>query len=172
MKEKGWLFHWKEQLQKWKKWQYVLLVLFLGIVIMLLPSCKKDEVTEMEVVKENETEALQKQLEEILSMIHGAGRVRVLLSLREDSRYTYQSDVDLYTEDNQVEQSEKTVLVRNRDGAESAVVVGIQYPLYQGAVVICDGADSAAVKLNIVNAVADLTGLGSDKISVIKMQGK
>ncbi len=39
----------------------------------------------------------------------------------------------------------------------------------QGCVVICEGADSAAVRLDVTNAVAAHTGLGSDKICVMKM---
>ena len=39
----------------------------------------------------------------------------------------------------------------------------------QGCVVVCEGADSAAVRLDVTNAVAAYTGLGSDKICVMKM---
>ena len=39
-----------------------------------------------------------------------------------------------------------------------------------GCVVVCEGADSPAVRLEVTNAVAAYTGLGSDKISVIKMK--
>ncbi len=40
----------------------------------------------------------------------------------------------------------------------------------EGAVVACDGAENAAVKLCVINAVSAYTGLGSDKISVIKLK--
>ena len=39
-----------------------------------------------------------------------------------------------------------------------------------GCVVVCAGADSPAVRLDVTNAVAAYTGLGSDKISVMKMK--
>ena len=39
-----------------------------------------------------------------------------------------------------------------------------------GAVVVCQGADQAGVRLDVTNAVAAYTGLVSDKISVIKMK--
>ena len=39
-----------------------------------------------------------------------------------------------------------------------------------GAVVVCDGADAAAVRLYVTNAVMSYTGLGSDRITVIKMK--
>ena len=38
----------------------------------------------------------------------------------------------------------------------------------EGCVVVCEGADSAAVRLNVTNAVTAYTGLGSDKICVLK----
>ena len=39
----------------------------------------------------------------------------------------------------------------------------------KGAVIVCDGAESAAVRLDILHAVTSYTGLGSDKITVLKM---
>ena len=41
-----------------------------------------------------------------------------------------------------------------------------------GAVVVCDGADSASVTLEIVNAVSAYTGLGSNRIIVLKMKNQ
>ena len=38
-----------------------------------------------------------------------------------------------------------------------------------GCVVVCEGADSPVVRLEVTNAVAAYTGLGSDKISIFKM---
>ena len=40
----------------------------------------------------------------------------------------------------------------------------------EGAVVICTGAEQSAVRLSVTNAVSAYTGLGSDKIRVIKMK--
>lgn len=39
-----------------------------------------------------------------------------------------------------------------------------------GAVVVCAGADDPRVRLDVTNAVAAYTGLGSDKITVMKMK--
>lgn len=40
----------------------------------------------------------------------------------------------------------------------------------EGAVVLCAGAEESAVRLSVTNAVSAYTGLGSDKITVIKMK--
>ena len=39
-----------------------------------------------------------------------------------------------------------------------------------GVVVVCEGADSAAVRLRITQAVGTYTGLGSDRITILKSQ--
>lgn len=40
----------------------------------------------------------------------------------------------------------------------------------EGAVVLCDGARSAQVRLDVTKAVMSYTGLGSDRIAVMKMK--
>lgn len=40
----------------------------------------------------------------------------------------------------------------------------------EGAVVLCDGARSAQVRLDVTRVVMSYTGLGSDKIAVMKMK--
>ena len=67
-------------------------------------------------------------------------------------------------------EDEKTVLVTGADRSESGLVRTSRSPVYQGAVVVCRGADSPAVRLAIVEAVANATGLGTDRITVLKMK--
>lgn len=40
-----------------------------------------------------------------------------------------------------------------------------------GVIVVCRGADSAAVRLDILRAVGSCTGFGSDKITILKLAG-
>lgn len=40
----------------------------------------------------------------------------------------------------------------------------------EGAVIVCTGADDTGVQLKVTNAVSAYTGLGSDKIRVMKMK--
>ena len=53
-------------------------------------------------------------------------------------------------------------------GQQDVVITQQRYPLYQGAVVVCQGAGKASVRLAVTEAIAALTGLTSDKISVVK----
>ena len=98
----------------WNKladYKYPLLVLFLGVCILLIPSHSE---------KRENSEVPDNTLETVLAVSDGVGRVRVLLS------------------DN-------------------------------GVVVVCDGADKAAVRLDILRAIGSYTGFGADRITVLKM---
>ena len=64
------------------------------------------------------------------------------------------------------------MLVSDENGDQVPIVIKVDQPIYKGALIVCEGADRAAVKLDIIRAVSGLTGLGSDKISVIKMKRK
>ena len=41
-----------------------------------------------------------------------------------------------------------------------------------GAVIVCEGADNPTVKLDILRAIGSYTGLGSDKITILKMSNQ
>ena len=154
-----------------KKYSYVLLILGIGIVLMLLPS--GGAATESSQVHSETTPAqpsTQEALEEILSQIQGAGRVRVLLTIARGESIQYQTDEDSVTGTDSTSVKIKTVIVNDAGKAQQGLVQQIDPPEYLGAVVVCQGADSAAVRLAIMEAVADATGLTMDRISVLKMK--
>lgn len=109
---------------------------------------------------------LQTGLEEILSQIQGAGRVRVLLTQREGERTVYQTDEDSTSSGIRSD----TVLLNGSDRSQTGLVQQVNPPTYLGAVIVCQGADSASVRLAIVSAVGSVTGLSTDKITVLKMK--
>ena len=43
-------------------------------------------------------------------------------------------------------------------------------PQYRGALVVCDGGNNDRVRLAVIDAVSVLTGLGADRIAVVKWQ--
>lgn len=155
-----------------KKYRYVMLVLLAGLVLMLLPSGEQKQeaaVPFSESTPEQERD-LQASLGQILSMIEGAGKVQVLLTEATGQRTHYQTDEDISTGESSSDTRKETVVITNGSRAESGLVRQVDPPVYQGAIVICQGADSAAVRLAIVEAVANATGLSSNRISVLKMK--
>ena len=141
-----------------KKYRFVLLVALVGMVLLCLPTGGSKKI---ETVADTPTEeSMEARLERILKKIEGAGDVAVMLTEANGEEIIYQTDGD----------GEDTVLVTDDSRSQQGLVRTRQPPVYRGAVVICRGADSPAVRLAIVEAVAHVTGLTSDKISVLKMK--
>ena len=136
-----------------------------GLAILLLPTGGKTPEPEP-LVKAEAMESMEERLETILSGIAGAGRVEVLLTEEEGRQTLYQTDV----QSDESRRTEDTVLVEDAARTETGLVRQTLEPKYRGAVVLCDGADSSAVKLAIVEAVGCVTGLGADRICVLKRQ--
>jgi len=138
----------------------LLLALAAGLVLLLVPfGSGKEEKSETDLTApvfslKDEEARLKEQLEKI----SGAGRVSVLLSVGGSaSRELAQS-------------GDETLVVSSGSGkGEEVVVLYYVNPEYTGAVIVCDGASSSSVRLEITRAVASFTGLSTDKIRVIQM---
>ena len=61
-------------------------------------------------------------------------------------------------------------VVSNGNCGETPVTVKRVLPVFRGAVVLCDGADDASVRLSVTQAVSTVCGIGADKVTVLKMQ--
>ena len=153
------------------KYRYAALILLIGIGLMLLPegiSSKKTET--IAVNKQPETVSDSEQLAMILEQIHGAGKVQVLLSVKTGEEVLYQTDTKTDSSENADTHHVDTVIVSDSGRQESGLVRQIIPPVYLGAVVVCEGGDSSAIRLEITEAVSKITGLGADRIVVLKMK--
>lgn len=150
-----------------KKYRYALLILILGIILMLIPTGKKQskETTVVDTQSVN-TYSVSDELSEILSKIEGVGKAQVMLTVSTGEETIYQSDSDGAIDS----QDRTTVTVTDGDRNETGLIRQINPPVYLGAIVVCQGADSPSVRLEIVEAVSRITGLGTDRISVLKMK--
>lgn len=156
------------------RYKYVLLVAALGAALLAWPSEKPPTNAAAAPAAPGAESAgeLEQQLEEILGKMAGVGRVDVLLTLHsgrelvlaQDSTLRYSGDVQA---PDSYDRTTDTVIVSG-GGAGDVVVTQQRFPLYRGALVVCDGGGSDSVRLEIIGAVSALTGLGADKISVVK----
>ena len=153
------------------KYKYALLIFLIGFVLMIIPGNKQQNEVSTEVPHNSDISVnIEKQLEEILSYVQGAGNVKVMLKQITGEETIYQTDTEAdHTESASCEKVE-TILIQDDQRAETGLVKQVNPPKYQGAVVLCQGADDPSVKLMIADAVSKITGLGLDKIAVLKMK--
>lgn len=161
-KAKGWIY----------RFRYPILVLLIGLVLLTVPSRAKlsantqtDPVTPTPAVPNT-----AQQLTEILQQIQGVGKVKVLLTVSKGEQTKYQEDEDHAVSENESNIRTETVIIRDAEDNESALITQVIPPEYLGAIVVCEGADNANVKLAVLEAVSKATGLRSDRISVLKMK--
>jgi len=153
----------KQQLINYiKKYQYVFIILLIGISLMLLP--QKEEPPTILPSEENDLPDLEVELSAILSQIAGVGKAEVLLTETSGSNTIYQTDAA------QNQSKLDTVIITDRNREETGLVKQVLPPVYRGALIVCQGADSAGVRLSVVEAVKSVTGLSSDCITVLKMK--
>ena len=148
-----------------KQYRYGVLILLIGLGLMLIPEDGSREM-ESKPISPEEIVALHEQLENILSLIDGAGEVRVLLTESAGEVILYQQDTSLSGETTKSD----AVVITDANRAEQALVTQVIPAKYQGAIVVCQGGDRASVRLDIVEAVSAVTGLTSDRIRVLKMK--
>ncbi len=155
------------------KYKYALLVMVVGIVLMIIPDYRnstQQNITPDMTQQEDRSETLDERLSEILSSISGAGKVKVLLSIREGEEKKYQVNYDNSYSDTGSSERAEVVIITDGSRNETALIQQINPQTYLGAVIICQGADSPTVRLCIIEAVSKITGLRSDQIAVLKMK--
>ncbi len=157
------------------RYKYVLLVVALGAALLAWPGSRKPGGSSPDSAlpeagsaapagRENLADT-ERAMEEILSKISGVGRVDVMLTLHSGGELVLAQDTSLrYSGPTQnpdtYERTSDTV-----SGTGGVVVTQEKYPLYRGALVVCEGGGSDGVRLQ---AVAALTGLGADRIAVVQ----
>ena len=166
-----------------ERYKYPILVLLLGLALLLWPSQGKGqspqspEPAATEAAGESESAycaRTARELEALLSQTEGAGRVRVMLTLKTGPALRYQTDRREQTEQegerSSREAEEKTVMQNRGSAYNEPAVVSTAFPVFQGALIVAEGGGDPEVRLRLSAAVSALLGLGADQITVVKMK--
>lgn len=170
----------------------IILIITVVAINYILGGDKKDNITQEEnskvsgvvqVSNKADDESLEKRLENILEKISGVGKVNVMLTYSESSTLK-----PIYNEDSKVSNTNETdsnggtrfitetdsqkevIYKENSDGTKEPVTQSVVSPKIEGAIITAKGADVAAVKASIIQAVEAATGLATHKIQVFKME--
>ncbi len=156
----------KELAQRYK---YVLVVILAGVLLMLIPTDADKTETPVAGVEFTQP-GIDQRLEIILSQMEGIGKVRVMLTVSRGEQTVYIQDEDGSTSGDSQTSRREAVLITGQDRIQAGLVSHVIGPVYQGAVVVCEGGDEPGIRLQVVEAVCDATGLTADKVTVLKMK--
>ncbi|MCL2840170.1 MAG: hypothetical protein FWE05_05290 [Defluviitaleaceae bacterium] len=126
--------------------------------------------------------ALEERLEEFLSLVEGAGQVRVMVSPMSGREMVFATDTDQtlsYTTEQDSEggsretrhqqSRENTVMISDRQGTDRPLVLREIEPRIEGIVIIAEGGDSPFVRDALTRAARAVLGLDAHMIQVLTM---
>ncbi len=188
---------WKEGKLPQEKKEKVVILFLLGVFFLLIanPFSKKFEKKEqnrpaeqydqnkIEKVGGNDAyiEGLENKLEKTIGGMEGAGKVLVMITLKDngekilDKNQPYESEVSKSneagreSENTSIRSDQETVLIE-KTGDTEPIVVQEMYPAIEGVVVVCEGGDDTSLALRIKEAASALFSIDSHKIVVCKLQ--
>ena len=146
-----------------EKYKFALLILAVGLFLMSFPKAKEAPEPVM-APSAQEEKTLEERLGAILSRIQGVGQAQVLLTEAYGPESLYQTDGKSGT-DGRTE----TVIITDDSRKETGLIRQVISPVYQGAIVVCQGGENASVRLAVIEAVANVTGIPANRITVLKM---
>lgn len=161
----------KKATEFFRQYKWILLILFAGIALLLIPGKEKDKTVRISPAEAElpfDLNELETRMERVLGEIDGIGELSLILTLKSGVEEIYAADRE-YAEDGEEYTEKTTTVFRSGTGnTKEPVVLRRDYPIFQGALVVCDGGENPEVRLLITKAVSALTGLGADKITVCK----
>lgn len=164
---------WKDKAIEWlRKYKYAAMVLLLGIVLMAIPTKNRQNTDPIRETQEENAvcEDIELKLETLISEIQGAGKTKVMLTVAKGESVIYQTDASYYQNENSTDSKTETILISGDSKSETGLIHQKNPPVYLGAAILVEGADDPNIRLAVVDAVSKLTGLGADRISVLKMK--
>lgn len=136
-------------------------------------SSEKDEKQTGENDEDTATEALEKRLEEVLSLIDGAGKVRVMITLKDTGEKVVEKDTTRRTDSNATGtqgQDMTSSSVYERDGSVEIPYISNELtPQVEGVLVVAQGGGNSIVKQHLLQSVMALFPLEAHKITIVKM---
>lgn len=169
-----------------KKLTALLAVLALaGAALILLPASREKEAQTVEPTLADEEAynasyvlSLEQSLERAISGVRGAGEAEVYITLERGVRYVYATEAKssgdekrsgegVYT---QSSERETSLVVVDGENGRQPVMLEREEPSVLGVVIICEGADDARVRQDIIELAATLCGVGTNRVKVAPMK--
>lgn len=151
------------------KYKFVLLVLCVGILLMTVPVKTSEPDTAPPAAQQMPVSDTVSELTEILGQIQGVGKVQVMLTEAAGAQTIYQADEER-TQNGESSSVRLETVIISSGGGEQGLIQTVTPPVYLGAIVVCQGGSDPAVRLAVTQAVSVVTGIGTDRITVLKMK--
>ncbi len=170
---------------------YLVVIFVLGVLLFSSSSLfeKKEEVRSesLKNLSDNQLESemysnyeneLSKELEEILSLVDGAGKVKCMITFENTKETIFAKD---YVEDissvieKDSQNGERKTTNENKDeklvfvGNDTPLIVKEVLPQVKGVVIVAEGGDNVFIKKDFIDVATSLLNVESHKVQILKM---
>lgn len=180
-----WMMWWNEKKGKKEQW-IILFIIGLLLVVIAMPSgtASKEKKNTTENTDNtqtlwndtNNTDELERKLEQILGQMDGVGKVSVMITLASSTEKVVEKELQNRSS---VSKDNDTTVTETSDTSEAAVYSDTSEgstpyvkqeisPKVQGVLVVADGGDNAVIVENITEVVQALFDVDTHKIRVMK----
>lgn len=152
-----------------KKGLIVISVLFIA-GIMLVMGGGSGKGRSIASVESADSDSLNKELEDILSQVEGAGQVKVLINYKQSGEKILAYDMESNINENEgsKENNSKSEVVY--DGNKMPVILKEYMPKVEGVIIVAQGGNIENVKKQLIAGTVALLGIDEHKIEVLKMK--
>lgn len=162
-----------EKIKRDKRIAAIVSIGLVGIILLtlseLMPQksdAKQNEKTEnVTDIRDSYEENIEKRLTSIVSSIDGAGRTKVMVTLASGDENVY-----AVKEKSSDGSKEREYIVIDSDKNESGLLLKVIEPEIRGVAIVCEGADSAKIRQEIISSVSAVLGISTNRISIAKIK--
>ena len=150
----------------------------LGVLLILISEINFEPEENIAEINENQVEAyeycdyLEKKIEEIVSSIDGAGKVKVMITLSESVEYVYaqnQDDTKKINENSENSDNKSDFVIIENEDNDSGLLIKTYEPKIRGVAIVCSGGDNANVQQQIYSTVSAVLNVSTARISISKL---
>lgn len=155
----------------WLEVAFYLVLAGLAVALFLMsgnPLKKQAKVDAPSAQTSASGDSMEERLADALSAIRGVGKVRVLISYSASEEIVPAMSVDESNSGSSVSRSEEPVTVGS-GSSEQAMVLMVRSPTVRGAIIIAEGAEDVAVRMDLLRAAQAILGVPSSNIEVFPM---
>ena len=166
-----------------KKRKVLVFIIIIAILVLAFSGVGSDK-KDTENITQNGNDAFfdeqyitenEKRLEEILSTVQGAGKVKAMITVEDvgekvlaENKKTESDRADDGEKSSSSSNKEQTAIIYGSGSEEKPFVLKEKLPLPSGVLVVATGAGDESVRLEIYEAVKALYGISGHRIKVTK----
>lgn len=162
-----------EKIKRDKRIAAIVSIGLVGIILLTLSElmlqksdAKQNEKAEnVTDIRDSYEENIEKRLTSIVSSIDGAGRTEVMVTLASGDENVY-----AVKEKSSDGSKEREYIVIDSDKNESGLLLKVIEPEIRGVAIVCEGADSAKIRQEIISSVSAVLGISTNRISIAKIK--